>query len=169
MGNPRYAKGFEVTLHHDVLDLPLKWRQPRRIFVNNMSDLFHEGIPTSFVKSAFLTMQKAHWHTFQVLTKRADRLVELAPSLPWPNNVWMGVTVDQQECSWRIDCLRQVPAAVKFLSCEPLIGPLDLDLADIHWLIVGGESGPAADESGLGGGHYATSAKMRTYHFSSNS
>jgi len=144
MGNPRYAHGFQVTLHNDLVDLPLRWRQPRAIFVNSMSDLFHEAVPLPFIRAVFSTMQAAHWHVFQILTKRAERLVELAPSLPWPANVWMGVTVERQDCAWRVDYLRRVPAAVRFLSCEPLLGPLLLELAGIDWVIVGGESGPHA-------------------------
>ncbi len=144
MGNPRYRSGFAVTLHDDLVELPRKWRQPRVIFVNSMSDLFHEAVPLSFIRSVFATMEAAHWHVFQVLTKRAERLAELAPALPWPENVWMGVTVERQDCAWRADYLRRVPAAVRFLSCEPLLGPLRLDLAGIDWVIVGGESGPSA-------------------------
>ena len=144
MGNPRYAQGFEVTLHHDLVRLPLAWKKPKRIFVNSMSDLFHEEVPLEFVRSLFETMEEAHWHTFQILTKRADRLLTLSSFLPWPKNIWMGVSVEQQDCTWRIDRLRAVPAAIRFLSCEPLLGPLTLDLSDIHWVIVGGESGPGA-------------------------
>jgi protein gp37 len=109
-----------------------------------MSDLFHENVPLEFIETLFDTMEKAHWHTFQILTKRAERLAHLAPSLQWPNNIWMGVSVERQDCTFRVDHLRSVPAAVRFLSCEPLIGPLELDLAAIHWVIVGGESGPGA-------------------------
>ncbi len=144
MGNPRYAHGFDVTLHHDLVDLPLRWRQPRVIFVNSMSDLFHEAVPVSFIQSVFATMRTAHEHVFQILTKRAERLATLAPALPWPENVWMGVSVERQDYVWRVDCLRQVPSAVRFLSCEPLLGPLQLDLGAVDWVIVGGESGPKA-------------------------
>lgn len=144
MGNPRYANGFRVTLHPDVADAPLRWKTPRMIFTCSMADLFHERVPVEFVRQVFETMQVANWHTFQVLTKRARRLVELAPDLPWPSNVWVGVSVERKDYLWRIDCLRQVPARVRFLSCEPLLGPLDLDLKGIHWVIVGGESGPGA-------------------------
>ena len=144
MGNPRYSNGFKVTLHHDLVDLPLRWRQSRLIFVNSMSDLFHEAIPFDFIRDVFATMEKAHWHTFQILTKRAKRLADLAPLLPWPNNVWMGVTLESQGYSWRVDCLRETPARVKFISCEPLLGPLQLDLSEIDWVIAGGESGPGA-------------------------
>ena len=144
MGNPRYAHGFEVHLHEDMLDLPLSWKRPRMIFVNSMSDLFHEAIPFSFIEKVFGTIERANWHTFQILTKRAERMAELAPHLHWPENLWMGVTVECQECADRIDYLRTVPAAVRFVSAEPLLGPLDIDLDGIDWLIVGGESGPRA-------------------------
>ncbi|ODA40138.1 phage Gp37/Gp68 family protein [Desulfosporosinus sp. BG] len=145
MQNPRYANGFNVTLHSDLLDLPLKWKKPRKIFVNSMSDLFHESIPTEFIEKVFFTMQQASWHTFQILTKRAERLAELSPSLKWPSNVWQGVTVENDDVTNRIDFLRETGAKIKFLSCEPLIGPLDnIDLTNIDWVIVGGESGPKA-------------------------
>lgn len=143
MGNPRYRHGFEVTLHEDQLSLPLRWRQPRRIFVNSMSDLFHDEVPDAFIVRAFEVMMSAHWHTFQVLTKRAERLAALASHLSWAPNVWQGVSVESSRYTGRIDCLRSVPAAVRFLSLEPLLGPLsDLDLQAVHWVIVGGESGP---------------------------
>ena len=144
MGNPRYGRGFALTLHTDLVDLPLRWRRPRRVFVNSMSDLFHRDVPSDFIHSVFETMRAAHWHTFQVLTKRADRLAELAPTLPWPDNVWMGISVEKQSYAWRVDRLREVPARVRFLSCEPLLGPLSLDLDGVHWVIAGGESGPGA-------------------------
>lgn len=145
MGNPRYANGFNVTLHSDLIKTPLTWKKPRRIFVNSMSDMFHEDIPLEFINQVFETMGKASWHTFQVLTKRSKRLIELAPHLPWPPNVWMGVSVENEKVMYRIDDLRKVPANVRFLSCEPLIGPLEkLNLTDIHWVIAGGESGPGA-------------------------
>ena len=144
MGNPRYTHGFGIALHDDLVDLPLRWKQPRLIFVNSMSDLFHEEIPLPFLESVFRTMERAHRHTFQVLTKRAERLVELAPQLPWPENVWMGVTVEHQDYVWRVDALRRVPAAIRFLSCEPLLGPVALDLSGLDWVIAGGESGPRA-------------------------
>lgn len=142
-GHP-YEMGFDLTLRPDRLALPLTWKRPRMIFVNSMSDLFHEEVPTSYVEQVFAAMAAAHWHTFQVLTKRSERLVELAESLPWPSNVWMGVSVENQRWTTRVDDLRRIPAAVKFLSCEPLLGPLELDLADIDWVIAGGESGPGA-------------------------
>lgn len=145
MGNPRYENGFKVTLHPDLIELPLSWKKPRRIFVNSMSDLFHKDVPLDFIKSVFDTMEKASWHTFQVLTKRPDRLLEIADQLPWPDNIWQGVSVEDKRVTNRIDLLRLVPAKVRFLSCEPLIGPLnDLNLDGIHWVIAGGESGPRA-------------------------
>jgi protein gp37 len=141
-GNPRYRNGFAVTLHWDKIDEPLRWHKPRRIFVNSMSDLFHRKIPLEFIQAVFATMKQAHWHTFQILTKRAARAAHLAPYLPWPDNVWMGVSVEDQRRTSRIDYLRQIPATLRFLSCEPLLGPLNLDLRGIHWVITGGESGP---------------------------
>lgn len=114
------------------------------IFVNSMSDLFHEDVPRWFIESVFEVMRKAGWHTFQILTKRSERLAQLAPRLSWPENVWMGVSVENQRWADRVDDLRKVPAKVRFLSCEPLLGPLRLDLQGIHWVIVGGESGPRA-------------------------
>jgi protein gp37 len=143
MGNRRYHNGFRLTLHPDQLTLPLRWRNPRRIFVNSMSDLFHEAVPDDFVVQAFDVMGRAHWHVFQVLTKRAERLVELAPKLSWPPNVWQGVSVETSKYLSRIRLLREAPAAVRFLSLEPLLGPLpELPLDGIDWVIVGGESGP---------------------------
>lgn len=145
MGNARYANGFDVMLHDDLVDLPRRLRQPRVIFVNSMSDLFHEIIPTSFIQRVFATMEACPQHTFQVLTKRSGRLREIARFLPWPQNVWMGVSVEDARVLHRVGDLQSVPAAVRFLSCEPLIGPLDgLTLDDIKWVIVGGESGPGA-------------------------
>ncbi|MBA2226042.1 DUF5131 family protein [Thermogemmata fonticola] len=145
MGNPRYARGFAVTLHEELLDLPRRWHRGRRIFVNSMSDLFHEQVPEEFIRRVFDTMAACPQHIFQVLTKRSQRLRELAPRLPWPKHVWMGVSVEDERVLGRIADLRQVPAAVRFLSCEPLLGPLDhLPLDGIAWVIVGGESGPGA-------------------------
>jgi protein gp37 len=145
MGNRRYENGFRVTLHDDLVDLPRTLRQPRVIFVNSMSDLFHEEVPEEFIRRVFETMAACAQHTFQVLTKRGRRLRNLAPRLPWPKNVWIGVSVEDARVIGRIDELRQVPAEVRFLSCEPLLGPLDdLNLAGIGWVIVGGESGPGA-------------------------
>ena len=145
MGNGRYANGFMVTLHEDLVDLPRRMRQPRVIFVNSMSDLFHEKVPLAFIQRVFATMEACPQHTFQVLTKRSGRLREAAEALVWPANVWMGVSVEDERVVQRIDDLRGVPAKVRFLSCEPLIGPLtELNLAAIDWVIVGGESGPGA-------------------------
>lgn len=134
-----------VQLVYDVLDEPLRWRRPRVVFVNSMSDLFHENVPEQFIKDVFDIMAEADRHTFQILTKRADRLAEVAARLLWPSNVWMGVSVENEDYLHRIDRLREVPAQVRFLSLEPLVGPLpDLDLNGIHWVIVGGESGPGS-------------------------
>ena len=145
MGQERYRNGFAVTLHEDLVDLPFQWKQPRVIFVNSMSDLFHKDIPLDFIQRVFTTMERCPQHTFQVLTKRSDRVRELAPYLPWPRNVWMGVSVESREVVYRIEDLRQVPASVRFLSVEPLIGAVGaLSLEGIHWVIVGGESGPGA-------------------------
>jgi len=150
MHNPRYINGFNVTLHEDLINLPLTWKKPRRIFVNSMSDLFHKDVPLEFIQAVFQTMQEAHWHTFQILTKRSDRLLELSKQLPWPPNVWQGVSVEDSRVLHRIEHLKQVPAQIRFLSVEPLIGPLDnLNLTNIHWVIVGGESGPGARPMGL--------------------
>jgi protein gp37 len=145
MGVERYHRAFEVTIHEDLIELPRKWKQPRLVFVNSMSDLFHEDVPLSFIQSVFAVMADCPQHTFQVLTKRSQRLLALAPSLPWPANVWMGVSVENSSVLPRIDDLRQVPAAIRFLSCEPLLGSLaPLNLRGINWVIVGGESGPGA-------------------------
>jgi protein gp37 len=145
MKQPRYANGFELTLHEDVLELPLSWRKPQRVFVNSMSDMFHKDVPERFIQNTFDVMRRAAWHQFQVLTKRSDRLLELSPAIAWPGNVWMGVSVERQDYVSRIDDLRGTGAAVKFLSLEPLLGPLDdLNLGGIDWVIVGGESGPGA-------------------------
>jgi protein gp37 len=145
MGSPRYKDGFKVTLHEDLIDAPARWSKPRMIFVNSMSDLFHEQVPEDFIVKVFETMAKCSQHTFQVLTKRSDRLRAIAHRLRWPKNVWMGVSVEDERVVQRVLDLLEVPAAVRFLSCEPLIGPLtSLPLKGIHWCIVGGESGPGA-------------------------
>ncbi|MBN1530689.1 MAG: phage Gp37/Gp68 family protein [Thermoleophilaceae bacterium] len=137
-----YEQGFDLRLWPARLDQPSRWRRPRMIFVNSMSDLFHEDIPFEFVERVFAAMGEAHWHTFQILTKRHERLAELAPLLTWHPNVWMGVSVENRRFVHRADYLREVPAAVRFISAEPLLGPLEgLDLDGIDWLIVGGESG----------------------------
>lgn len=143
MGNPRYRDGFALTLHPDQLTLPLRWRDPRRIFVNSMSDLFHEDVPDEFIRRTYDVMAQAHWHVFQVLTKRASRLADLAPRLPWPSNIWQGVSVENARYAARVADLVKVPAAVRFLSVEPLLAPIPfLPLDRIDWVIVGGESGP---------------------------
>ena len=145
MGQPNYANGFAVTCHPHALRLPLAWKTPQSVFVNSMSDLFHEQVPQDFIRQVFAVMRRAHWHRFQVLTKRSARLAELAPDLDWAPNIWMGVTVENAATKTRIEDLRRVPAAVRFLSIEPLLGPLGaLDLDGIGWVIVGGESGPGA-------------------------
>lgn len=145
MGNPRYANEFNVTLHYDLIGLPLTWKKPKRIFVNSMSDLFHRDVPLEFIQKIFNTMREASWHNFQILTKRSDRLLEVANEIDWPANVWQGVSVENSRVEYRIDHLRQTPAHIRFLSIEPLIGPLDnLNLDGIDWVIVGGESGPGA-------------------------
>ena len=145
MGSPKYADGFRLALHEDALGLPLRWAAPRTSFVNSMSDLFHPNVPAEFVSRVFDTMNRARWHRFQVLTKRPERLVELDAGLRWAPNVWMGVSVESARYAGRIDLLRRSGAAVKFLSLEPLLGPLPgLDLRGIDWAIVGGESGPGA-------------------------
>lgn len=145
MGQPNYARGFELTLQPKMLDLPLSWKRPTTIFVNSMSDLFHVEVPLAYIRRVFDVMGRAHWHRFQVLTKRAERLAELAPALTWAPNIWMGVSVERDEYRGRIDHLRATGAATKFLSLEPLLGPLPrLDLHGMDWVIVGGESGPGA-------------------------
>lgn len=145
MGQPNYRNGFEVTCHPDVLGMPLKWKKSQMIFVNSMSDLFHKGVPIRFIEEIFFTMNQARWHTFQILTKRADRLLQVSSRLKWTPNIWMGVTVENDQHMDRIDRLREVPATVRFLSLEPLLGPLsELNLSNIDWVIVGGESGPGA-------------------------
>lgn len=145
MGQRNYANGFRVTLQPHMLRLPLQWKKPRTIFVNSMSDLFHKDVPLVFIKQVFEVMSEAAWHNFQILTKRAERLAELAPLLDWPANVWMGVSVEKEKYASRIDLLRSTDAAVKFLSLEPLLGPLrNIDLTKIDWVIVGGESGYGA-------------------------
>jgi protein gp37 len=145
MGVDRYQDGFRVTLQPDVVELPLSWRKPRVIFVNSMSDLFHRSVPESYIERCFEVMRQASQHTFQVLTKRADRLAEMTANWDWPLNVWMGVSVESPAYLERIDLLRQVPAAIRFLSVEPLLEALPtFSLEGIGWVIVGGESGPGA-------------------------
>ena len=145
MGQRNYVNGFELTLHEHALELPLRWRKPQMIFVNSMSDLFHKDIPIEFIRRTFRVMREAHWHRFQVLTKRSERLAALSAELEWPDNIWMGVSIETDMYCFRADHLRQTGARVKFLSLEPLLGPLpNLDLSGMDWAIVGGESGPAA-------------------------
>ena len=145
MGSKKYRNGFDVTLHEYCLDEPLKIRIPSLIFVNSMSDLFHEKVPVEFIHRVFTMMNRASWHTFQVLTKRSKRLSELAPDLNWTSNIWQGVTVESDDYTYRINDLRETPATLKFISFEPLIGPIpNPDLEGIDWAIVGGESGPGA-------------------------
>jgi protein gp37 len=145
MGQPRYADGFKLTLQHDVLELPLKWRLPRTIFVNSMSDLFHKDVPDDYILKCFAVMERAAQHVFQVLTKRPERVAEMAKRLPWRSNIWIGTSVENQDYVWRASALENVPASVRFLSIEPLLGPVEnLPLDNIRWVIVGGESGPGA-------------------------
>ncbi len=142
-GHP-YEQGFDLKLWPERLNLPLRWKRPRTIFVNSMSDLFHEAVPEEFVQQVFDVMLRAEHHTFQVLTKRPERAAQLSPRLLWPGNIWMGTSVENQRFVSRVDWLRRTGAKLKFLSCEPLLGPLKLHLSGIGWVIVGGESGPRA-------------------------
>jgi len=145
MGQPNYRDGFRVVLHPHALDAPLNWSRSQLVFVNSMSDLFHEDVPLDFIRKVFAVMTRARQHNFQVLTKRAERLEELAKKLPWPSNVWIGVSVESADYAYRIEHLRHVPASTRFISFEPLLADAGhLDLTDIHWAIVGGESGPGA-------------------------
>ncbi len=143
MGNPNYTNGFSISMHENVLELPLRWKKPQTIFVNSMSDLFHENVPEEFILRVFDIMQRADWHCFQILTKRSRRLVDLSPQLPWMPHIWMGVSVEDQDHAFRIDHLRRTGANIKFLSLEPLLESTpNLCLEAIDWVIVGGESGP---------------------------
>ena len=145
MGQANYINGFKLTMHEHALEIPLRLKKPQTIFVNSMSDLFHKDVPLDFIKKVFDVMRRADWHCFQVLTKRSDRLLELSNQLPWSDNVWMGVSVENEKYAYRIDHLRNTDAKTKFLSLEPLLGPLPkLKLKGIDWIIVGGESGPGA-------------------------
>lgn len=145
MGQRNYRNGFELTLQPQMLELPLRWKSPKRIFVNSMSDLFHEDVPLSYIKDVFSVMGRAHWHQYQVLTKRSERLLELNARLAWGPQIWMGVSVENEDYLDRIDDLRRTGAHVKFLSLEPLLGPLrGLQVCGVDWVIVGGESGPGA-------------------------
>jgi protein gp37 len=145
-GDPRTSgPGFRITAHDDALAIPYGWKQPRLVFVNSMSDLFHERVPDNFIEAVFEVMWRTPRHTYQILTKRSRRLRHIAPKLDWPPNVWMGVSVENAKYRFRVDHLREVQAAIRFLSAEPLLGPLgDVDLTGIHWVIAGGESGPGA-------------------------
>jgi protein gp37 len=152
MGQPKYQNdgdprtsgpGFGLTTHYDALDIPRHWASPRLIFVNSMSDLFHPKVPIAFIRDVFDVVRETPQHTYQVLTKRSKRLAQCSGKLDWPSNLWMGVSVENQRYAFRIDHLRACQAAVRFLSAEPLLGPLDdLNLADVNWVIAGGESGP---------------------------
>jgi protein gp37 len=145
MGQANYKNGFMLTCHPQMLDLPKRWRKPRLVFVNSMGDLFHQDVPDKFIKDVFDVIAQTPRHTYQLLTKRAERLKTLAGELAWPPNLWMGVSVESEAVSKRIDHLRRVPAKVRFLSIEPLLGPMpSIGLEGIHWVIVGGESGPGA-------------------------
>jgi protein gp37 len=145
MGQPNYSNAFKLTLHENSLDTPLHWKKRMNIFVNSMSDLFHEDVPLDFINRVFEVMQKAYWHRFQILTKRSERLLDLSPQMNWASNIWMGVSVENNDYVYRIDRLRKTGAFIKFLSVEPMLGPLNnLDLNGIDWVIVGGESGPDA-------------------------
>lgn len=145
MGQANYINGFKVTLHEDVLAVPLRWKRPSTIFVNSMSDLFHADVPLEFIRKVFAVMRLASAHQYQILTKRSERLAELSPILEWPHNVWMGVSVENSDYQFRIDHLRQTGAHLKFVSVEPMLGPLKRPtLEGIDWVIVGGESGPGA-------------------------
>lgn len=145
MGNPRYINAFEVTVHRDLFDRPFEWKKPRMIFVNSMSDIFHEKVTDEDILDLFEVMKKANWHTFQVLTKRADRLLKLSSKIDWPDNVWMGVSIEDADSIDRCEKLKLTGAKVKFISAEPLLESIaDIDLNGIDWLIVGGESGPGS-------------------------
>ncbi|AKI96554.1 DUF5131 family protein [Kosmotoga pacifica] len=145
MGSKKYRNGFQPTIHPETLTEPFKWKTPKMVFVVSMGDLFHESIPDYFIQQVFTVMNQAYWHTFQVLTKRAERFLEISRRVKWTSNIWAGVTVESEEYKHRIDLLREVPARVRFVSAEPLVGDLgELDLQQIHWVIAGGESGPAS-------------------------
>lgn len=145
MGQANYVNGFRLTMHERVMKKPLEWKTPQFTFVNSMSDLFHKDVPLSFIQRVFDVMKRAHWHQFQVLTKRSERLLELSHYLEWAENIWMGVSVENADYTFRIDHLRKTGAKIKFLSIEPLLEPIPkIDLKGINWVIVGGESGPGA-------------------------
>lgn len=145
MGQPNYKNGFKLSLHDNIIKLPLSWKKPSMIFVNSMGDLFHEDVPIDFIKKTIDIMKQASWHRFQILTKRSQRLLEINHLIDWPNNVWMGVSIENNDYVFRLEHLRKTNAKIKFISFEPLIGPISkLDTNGIHWVIVGGESGPRA-------------------------
>lgn len=145
MGQVNYQNGFEISIHEHTLELPLKWKKPQTVFVNSMSDLFHHKVPKSFIKKMFDVMNRASWHTFQILTKRAERLLELNNDLRWAKNIWMGVSIENKNYKERLEMLKQTNAMVKFISFEPLIGEVgDINFKGIDWAIVGGESGPSS-------------------------
>lgn len=145
MGQPNYLNGFKIALHEHTLNFPLQWKKPQTIFVNSMSDIFHRDVPLRFINKIFSVMREAHWHIFQILTKRAERLSEINSELNWSPNIWIGVSVENDDFKFRIDYLRKINAKIKFLSIEPLLSPLGkLNLEGIDWVIVGGESGPKA-------------------------
>jgi protein gp37 len=145
IGHPNYVNGFQIALHENLIELPLYWRKPLTIFVDSMSDLFHEEVPDEFILRAFDTMRRAKWHRFQILTKRSKRLLDLSPYLQWMPHIWVGVSVENENYTYRIEHLRQTGANIKFVSFEPLLGPItNLNLEEIDWVIVGGESGPRA-------------------------
>jgi len=151
MGQPNYRNGFKVTCHRHTLGMPLRWKKSQMVFVNSMSDLFHKDVPDDFIMDIFSTMRQAKQHQYQILTKRAERLAKLSPELPWQENIWMGVTVEAADYKYRIDYLRYTGAKIKFLSLEPLLGDLgELNLDEIDWVIVGGESGPGARPMEIG-------------------
>jgi protein gp37 len=161
MRQPNYRNGFKLTLQEHTLQLPLTWTKPQMVFVNSMSDLFHPDVPADFIRRVFDAMGQAGMHTFQVLTKRSERLAKIGSSLQWPSNVWMGVSVETPKYLDRIDHLRTVPAQTRFVSFEPLLAPLgDINFEGITWAIVGGESGPSA--------RLGTSALHLEWHFSSS-
>ena len=143
MGQPNYRNGFKVTLHKHIMDIPLQWKTPQLVFVNSMSDLFHEDVPFKFIQNVFEIMGKANWHIFQILTKRSHRIIELNSEIEWKPNIWLGVSVETQDYTYRIDHLKQTNAKIKFISFEPLLGHIsNLNFNGIDWVIVGGESGP---------------------------
>jgi protein gp37 len=145
IGQPNYRNGFELTVHEQMLSMPSKWSKSRTIFVNSMSDLFHQDVPLTYIQQVFSSMHQASWHQYQILTKRSDRLLSLNSDIDWAPHIWMGVSVENKDYTFRIDHLRRTDAHLKFLSLEPLLGPLpELDLRGIDWVIVGGESGPRA-------------------------